>query len=57
MNLTQEDHSSRIVARRLRAAFWLVLAGISLAAFLGTVNDVMASPGTDLRSRVVGRGP
>ena len=34
--------------------FWLVLAGISLAAFLGTVNDVMESPGTDLRCRVVG---
>ncbi|MGD0462492.1 MAG: glycosyltransferase family 87 protein [Tepidisphaeraceae bacterium] len=54
MNLTTQDHSRQIVARRLRAAFWIVLAGISLAAFFGTVSDAMESPGTDLRCRVVG---
>ncbi len=54
MNLTTENHSTRIIARRLHAAFWLVLAGISLAAFFGTVGDAMNSPGTDLRCRVVG---
>ncbi|HEX4055450.1 MAG TPA: glycosyltransferase family 87 protein [Tepidisphaeraceae bacterium] len=54
MDFKEDDPSTQIVARRLCAAFWLVLAGISLAAFLGTVNDVMESPGTDLRCRVVG---
>ncbi len=54
MSLATEEHFTQIVAGRLRAVFWLVLAGIALAAFFGTVGDVTESPGTDLRCRVVG---
>jgi len=49
-----QDQSVRSSAWRVRAAFWLALAGISLAGFLNTLGDVRRYPGTDLRARVVG---
>ncbi|MGD0138382.1 MAG: glycosyltransferase family 87 protein [Tepidisphaeraceae bacterium] len=49
-----QDQSVHTASWRLRAAFWLALAGVSFASFLTTLGDVREYPGTDLRARVVG---
>ena len=49
-----QDVSAPTAVWRLRAALWLALAGLTLAAFLTTLDDVRRYPGTDLRARVVG---